>query len=219
MYMQRPGVLFMSICVLLLCTSVQVRAQSVRQYLADESLTAAHLSVSVEGQLVPPQSWWKRIWSYLGIRNARIRPEIGTTLRVVSSAYASSPYQTDATPCITAAGTTVRPGVVATNFLPLGTIVSIGEKKYIVEDRMNARYDGYYMDIWFPSTSEALEFGRKKLTITIVGYGEPGDVLEEPTPVPSVAPEPEKTIWRAIADFLVVKTYKDPNRYDVDCTN
>ncbi len=203
--------------MLLLCAGSYVHAQPVQQYLTDQSLTAAHLSVSIDGDVASSQSWWKRIWSYLGIRNARIRPEIGTTLRVESSAYASSPYQTDATPCITAAGTTVRPGVVATNFLPLGTIVSIGEKKYIVEDRMNARYDGYYMDIWFPSTSEALEFGRKKLTITITGYGEPGDVLEEPTPVPSVSPEPEKTIWRTITDFLVTKTYNDPNRYDVNC--
>ncbi|OGY30721.1 MAG: hypothetical protein A3C02_01170 [Candidatus Andersenbacteria bacterium RIFCSPHIGHO2_02_FULL_45_11] len=218
MYMQRRYVLSILMLAVVACVSMNVHAQPVQQYLSNQSLTAAHLSVSVDGEHAPSQSWWKRIWSYLGIRNARIRPEIGTTLRVESSAYASSPYQTDATPCITAAGTTVRPGVVATNFLPLGTIVSVDGKKYIVEDRMNARYDGYYMDIWFPSTSEALEFGRKKLAITIIGYGEPGDVIE-PTPTPFVSPEPEKTMWRAIADFLVTKTYKDPNRYDVNCTN
>ncbi len=178
--------------------------------------------VRVSGKIAPLQSWWSQIWSYLGIRsNRHIRPEIGTTLHVVSSAYAPSPYQTDGTPCITASGTIARPGVVATNFLPLGTIIAIDGKKYIVEDRMNSRYDGYYLDIWFPSTSEALEFGRKKLEITIIDYGEPGDILEKPSPTP----KQEKTIWRSIGDsvnaighFLVTRTYSDVNRYDVDCT-
>lgn len=182
-------------------------------------------SVSIAGEVAPPQSWWSRMWSYLGIRSSRrLHPEIGTTLHVVSSAYAPSPYQTDATPCITAAGTIVRPGVVATNFLPLGTIISIDGKKYIVEDRMNSRYDGYYLDIWFPSTSEALDFGRKKLPITIVDYAEPGAAIESPSPSPDVSDE-KKTIWASIGDsvsaighFLVTRTYSDVNRHDVDCT-
>lgn len=154
----------------------------------------------------------------------RIRPEVGTVLQVNSSAYASSPYQTDATPCLTAAQTTVRPGVVATNFLPLGTILLVNGEKKIVEDRMAPRFDGYYMDIWFPSTSEALEFGRKKISITIVEYAEPGALLESPIPTP-VPVEEKKTIWRSIGDsvtalghFLVTKTYGDVNQHDVDCS-
>lgn len=171
----------------------------------------AHLEVMIPNVFFPEKTWWDTLWSYVGIRNTiRIRPKEGTVLRVISSAYASSPYQTDATPCITAAGTTVRPGVVATNFLPLGTIVSIEDKKYIVEDRMNSRYNGYYLDIWFASTREALEFGRKKLDITIVAYDEPGANL---SPSPSPTPEVKRSFWQ-----LFTRTYNDPNKYDVDCT-
>lgn len=213
------------VCLLSIVTT-RVHAQIVQNYLADKSLTAAHLSVGIEGETASPQSWWRKVWSYVGIRSSeRTRPEIGTTLHVISSAYASSPYQTDATPCTTAAGTTVRPGVVATNFLPLGTIISVAGKRYIVEDRMNSRYDGYYMDIWFPSTSEALEFGRKKLPITIIEYAEPGAAIESPLPQIETKEE-KKTIWKTIGDsvaaighLLITKTYSDPNKYDIDCTN
>lgn len=205
-----------------------VHAQVVQKYLNDTTLSASRVEVVIPGEQAPRLSWWGRLWSYVGIRGTvRIRPKEGTVLRVVSSAYASSPYQTDSTPCITAAGTTVRPGVVATNFLPLGTIVSINDKKYIVEDRMNSRYDGYYLDVWFPSTSEALEFGRKKLDITIVAYDKPGAVLSPtPTPAPEVAEAHTETFWQSVASsastigaFLFTRTYSDPNKYDVDCTN
>lgn len=219
--MLRRWCIYAGVCLTLLCVGVYAHAQVIQQYIEDKTQAVAHLTVSIHNETAPSEGWWKRIWSYLGIRSAvRLKPEVGTTLRVISSAYASSPYQTDATPCITASGTTVRPGVVATNFLPLGTIVSVGGKKYIVEDRMNRRYDGYYMDIWFPSTSEALEFGRKKLDITIVGYEKPGADISDPTPSPEPIAE-EQSIWRSIGDsignFLGARTY-DVNRYDVDCT-
>ncbi|MDP3997828.1 MAG: hypothetical protein Q8P73_05000 [bacterium] len=116
-----------------------------------------------------------RFW--LSGKTAVPRPAIGTTYIVNSSAYAPSPYQTDSTPCITAAGTRVREGVVASNFLPLGTILSINDDLYIVEDRMNPRYSGQYIDIWFPSTEEALQFGRRKLEAVIIDYGTPGQAL------------------------------------------
>lgn len=171
----------------------------------------AHLEVKIAGESFPEKAWWQTLLSYVGIRKSiQIRPKEGTVLTVTSSAYASSPHQTDSTPCITAAGTTVRPGVVATNFLPLGTIISIDDKKYIVEDRMNSRYGGYYLDIWFSSTREALEFGRKKLDITIEEYGEVGAEL---TPSPTPEAPKKKRFW-----FLFTKTYNDPNKYDVDCS-
>ncbi len=212
-----------AVCLLLGCATLaaiayDARAQVVQDYLNDTSLSTAHVEVVIVGEDIPQLSWWDKLMSYVGVRSmTRIRPKEGTVLRVVSSAYASSPYQTDSTPCITAAGTTVRPGVVATNFLPFGTIVSINNKKYIVEDRMNTRYNGYYLDIWFPSTSEALEFGRRKLDITIVGYDKPGAQLN-PTPAPEVAQKkPKKTVWQSLSELLFTKTY-NPNRYDVDCT-
>lgn len=188
-------------------------AQGVAQYIADNTLTATRFEVEV-----PHVSFW----AYLGAKaTGRLRPKEGTVLTVVSSAYAPSKYQTDSTPCITASGTTVRPGVVATNFLPLGTVVSIGGKEYIVEDRMNARYDGYYMDIWFPSTSEALEFGRKKVQITIVAYKEPGAVIRQ-TPTPDPKEEGgSKGVLEAFLDAtksLFTATYRsNPNAHDVTC--
>src|SRR5258708_6012855 len=154
---------------------------------AQSNLATERIQIDVSDIPQLQRTWWQTLLSYVGLKsNSGSLLPIGTVLHVVSSAYAPSTYQTDGTPCITAAGTTVRPGVVATNFLPLGTIVSIESKKYIVEDRMNSRYKGYYMDIWFPSTSQALDFGRKKIEITIVDYGKPGDILETPSPTPVI---------------------------------
>ena len=111
--------------------------------------------------------FWQQVRVFLFGQVAR-QPAVGTTFIVTSSAYASSPYQTDDTPCVTAAGTRVRPGVVATNWLPLGTVLEINDERYIVEDRMNSRFQGRFVDIWFPSTSAALEHGRQTLEVEIV---------------------------------------------------
>lgn len=149
------------------------------------------------------------------------RPPIGTTFTINSSAYASSPYQTDNTPCLTAAGTYVRPGVVASNFLPLGAIIAINGQQYIVEDRMHSRYQGRFVDIWFPSTAEALAFGRQRLEATIVGYGTPGQALitrpgqpgvEKPTVI-------ERASFRFIAFTRIISRTigTNVNKYDVDC--
>ena len=90
---------------------------------------------------------------------------------VPASAYSSTIDQTDSTPFITAMGTHVRDGVVASNFLPFGTVIKIpeiyGNKTFIVEDRMNSRYF-YKIDVWFPSRAQAKEFGLKKIKIEIV---------------------------------------------------
>lgn len=89
----------------------------------------------------------------------------------VASAYSSTIDQTDSTPFITAHGTHVRDGIIATNFLPFGTIVRIpevfGEKIFVVEDRMHTRFSDR-VDIWFPTRIEALEFGLRKVKIEIV---------------------------------------------------
>lgn len=86
------------------------------------------------------------------------------------TAYSSEVRQTDDTPFITASGTTVRDGIVAANFLPIGTKVRIpelfGDKVFTVEDRMNPRYD-YRMDIWMAETDHAWEFGLKRAKIEV----------------------------------------------------
>ncbi|TAK04156.1 hypothetical protein EPO34_03355 [Patescibacteria group bacterium] len=86
------------------------------------------------------------------------------------SAYNSDPWQTDDTPFVTASGTHVRDGIVAANFLPIGTKVKIpqlfGDKEFIVEDRMNARY-GQAMDVWMESRDEARKLGRRRAMIEV----------------------------------------------------
>ena len=93
------------------------------------------------------------------------------TYIVSASAYSSSVDETDDTPFITAKGTYVRDGIVAANFLPFGTALKIpalyGNKIFVVEDRMNKRYN-LNVDLWFPSKELAKQFGRKTIKIEIV---------------------------------------------------
>lgn len=94
--------------------------------------------------------------------------------RVVTTtvtAYSSEVAQTDDTPYITASGTRVRHGVVAANWLPIGTKVRIpayfGNQVFIVEDRMNSRHTDR-LDVWFPTRAEAVQFGARKAQIEIL---------------------------------------------------
>lgn len=99
------------------------------------------------------------------LRSARI------TMYITVTAYNSEIGQTDNTPFITAFNTQVRDGIVATNFLPKGTVVrfpdKFGDKEFIVEDRMNERYY-YHMDIWMEHKIEAKQFGVKYLKMEIL---------------------------------------------------
>lgn len=92
------------------------------------------------------------------------------TMVVMATAYNSDPAQTDDTPFITASGTTTRPGVLAANFLPFGTLVKIpeyfGDQIFIVEDRMNPRYDKR-IDIWMEEGPEARQFGLRTVAIEV----------------------------------------------------
>lgn len=208
----------------LLIAASSAVAQSVDSYLQDKSDAAWQIQIITPAQaLVSPNTFFGKIRLLLGIRKlSRVKPPLGTQLIVQASAYAPSPYQTDSSPCITAAGTKVRPGVVATNFLPMGTILEIAGEKFIVEDRMNSRYEGYFMDIWFPSTSSALEFGRKKLNITIVGYGDPGDNVRSVST--DSAQAEDKGFWSRLknklvsgAEYLTTKVTGNVNKHDVNC--
>lgn len=196
-------------------------------YLEDTADAAVRVEiVGIPEATTQPQTIWQKLRALISTRSSvQYRPEVGTMFTVNSSAYASSPYQTDSTPCITAVGTRVRPGVVASNFLPIGTLLDINGLTYIVEDRMNARYKGYFLDLWFPSTSEALEFGRKKLEITVTGYTTPGSDVraKEVDPIP-VLEANELTFWQSIkgsftelTSYIGAKVGPDVNRYDVDC--
>ncbi|MBL7156354.1 MAG: 3D domain-containing protein [Candidatus Pacebacteria bacterium] len=86
------------------------------------------------------------------------------TIPVVVTAYSSTVAQTDSTPFITASGNSVRPGIVAANFLPFGTKITIpeiyGNDVFTVEDRMHPR-NNYHVDIWFPNYLQAKNFGKE----------------------------------------------------------
>lgn len=205
-----------------LATSQSAIAQPLTNYLQDTSDSILRIELVTPPGVTPPEATlWGRVKKLLGIRQvSRITPPVGTVLTVQASAYASSPYQTDSTPCITAAGTRVRPGVVATNFLPMGTLLEINGLEFIVEDRMNSRYEGYYMDLWFPSTSSALTFGRKSIDITITGYGKPGQEIRQQ----EVAVVEEKGFLSkvreqisSIGQLLGAKTAAELDRHDIDC--
>jgi len=98
--------------------------------------------------------------------------QIKGKVRVVVTAYSSSPWETDDNPLVTAAGTMVRDGIVANNYLPIGTKIRIpelyGDKIFVVEDRMSWKKGDYQIDIWFPSYRAAKNFGAKKTYIEIL---------------------------------------------------
>ncbi len=87
------------------------------------------------------------------------------------TAYSSSVDETDATPFITASGEYVRDGIVAANFLPLGTKIKIpeyfGNKIFVVKDRMARKHDER-VDIWFPTKELARTFGKRKLQVQVI---------------------------------------------------
>jgi len=106
--------------------------------------------------------------SNVSFENTYIRKQ---TYVVEATGYSSTYDQTDATPFITAHGTYVRDGIIATNFLPFGTIVKIprlfDDKIFVVEDRMNDRY-WRHIDIWFSDRNSAIEFGRQEVKIEVI---------------------------------------------------
>lgn len=99
-------------------------------------------------------------------------PKVAKTIQMVTTAYSSTPYETDDDPFITAAGTWVRDGIIANNLLPFGTKIRIpelyGDKVFVVEDRMSAKKGYYHIDIWFPSYWEAKNFGAKITYVEIL---------------------------------------------------
>ena len=102
---------------------------------------------------------------------SKLSPTTPQVMEVILTGYSSSFEETDDDPYITASGKRPYFGIVASNFLPLGTKIKIpeifGEKIFVVEDRMNPRFKDR-IDIWFPSSFEAKLFGIKKAKIYIL---------------------------------------------------
>ncbi len=99
------------------------------------------------------------------------QPEAKQSMRIAVTAYSSTADQTCGDPFITASGSTVREGVIAANFLPIGSKVRFpeyfGNKIFTVEDRMSSRY-WHRADIWMPSREQAIEWGVRYATIEIL---------------------------------------------------
>ena len=101
---------------------------------------------------------------------AGLRPE-RYTIKLPATAYSSTPDQTDSTPFITASGSNVIWGVVAANFLPIGTRLRLpdhyGDQVFVVEDRMNERYN-VRLDIWMESREQAKHWGLKQVVVEVL---------------------------------------------------
>lgn len=98
--------------------------------------------------------------------------EVLKTIKMVITAYSSTPDQTDDTPNITASGKHVIDGIIANNMLPFGTKIRIpelyGDKIFVVEDRMHRRKGLFHADIWFETYEEAKNFGAKITEIEVL---------------------------------------------------
>lgn len=69
----------------------------------------------------------------------------------------------------TASGEYVRQGIIAADpkRLPLGTVVTIkGRGQYVVKDT-GGLIKGNIIDIWMPSCRDAIQFGRRKVQLTV----------------------------------------------------
>jgi len=105
----------------------------------------------------------------------KTRPVAIKTIRMDSTAYTSRPQETDGSPFITADGSVVRDGYVATNVLPIGTKIRLptvfGDKIFEVHDRMNPRYS-YRVDIWMDNVGEMTQYGLKRnIPIEVIEMG------------------------------------------------
>ena len=130
-------------------------------------------------------------------------PIANPTVTVRATGYNSMPSQTDASPNVTATGTTTRFGVLAVSRdllgadLPYGSLVRIrdlggyGDGRgagrfqtvldrqdlFIVEDTMHAR-KRKQVDVWFGDHASALAWGVRQVEVQLVRYGYDGPVLD-----------------------------------------
>lgn len=187
------------------------------------TVTRLRITIASEEEPKGVSGFFSNVWNHLTLKS--YRPDPGTKFKVVATAYASNVAQTDSSPCITASGTVVRKGVIATNFLPIGTKLRIGSEVFVVEDRMNSKYNGQkIIDIWYPSTSEAIDFGKQNLEIEILSDNyEVGKKVEESET--SASQEDEEGIsffvrvgilFSEIGRNLATRTMVYP---DTDCAN
>ena len=160
----KPGLIILLISVILFGISLPgtIEAPRVEADLVEisDQKDSGELAI-IEGNSLLPAS-----------NPANPEPQNIQRIRVVITGYSSTFWETDDDPYITAAGTWVREGVIASNWFPFGTKIKIpeiyGDKIFIVEDRMNSRKGDYHFDVWFSSSEKALNFGAKTTYIEIL---------------------------------------------------
>ena len=87
---------------------------------------------------------------------------------VSMSAY--TPHETGSR--TTASGAKAKEGYTcAANFVPLGSVIIYEGHKYVVQDRMNPKYNRH-VDIFMESHNKALQFGRKKARVQVITQGD-----------------------------------------------
>ncbi len=101
----------------------------------------------------------------------RVEEEPAEIIHGVVYGYNSIPNQTDDTPFITASQQRVREGIIANNCLPFGAKVLVDGIEYEVQDRMNKRYGCEVFDIWFAEYDDAINWGKRNMTIKILSTG------------------------------------------------
>lgn len=105
-------------------------------------------------------------------------PAIEKVLRLKITAYTSLVAETKSygSPYITADGSYVHDGVVATNLLPFGTKVMIpslfGDEVFTVDDRMSAKLMDN-MDVWMPTYRQAIVFGAHTADVEVLAPSAP----------------------------------------------
>jgi 3D (Asp-Asp-Asp) domain-containing protein len=99
-------------------------------------------------------------------------------VRLLATGYSSTVRETDDTPFITASNTRTRPGVVALSrdllsaynsdaLFSFGDAIHIsGLGDFSVEDSMHWRWRRR-VDIWFPETHGAWQFGKRRVTVSM----------------------------------------------------
>lgn len=68
----------------------------------------------------------------------------------------------------TASGAKAKEGYTcAANFVPMGSIIIYEGHKYVVQDRMNPRYNRH-VDLFMESHKKALQFGRREAKVQVI---------------------------------------------------
>ncbi|MFH1162433.1 MAG: 3D domain-containing protein [Candidatus Jorgensenbacteria bacterium] len=126
---------------------------------------------AVAGYVTPHPSQVSREGIVRVAEASELRAETPKTYEVWVTAYSSSPDETDSTPSVTAMNTETHDGIVAANFLPLGSKIRIpalfGDKVFLVEDRMHRRKIDF-VDVWMPTKEGATTFGITRTTIEVL---------------------------------------------------